>query len=280
MYRVGLSSCGKEFSEKLFADYREAGIEAMEVSVGKTTGVDLPYREIAKWAKDQSVELWSYHLPFGPFSEIDISNPELQAHTVAYFADLMGRISEIGIDKFIIHPSGEPIRNEDRPLRMACAKESLFQLAEAGKKYGVILAVEDLPRTCLGRNSEEILELISVHPDLAVCFDTNHLLSEDPAEFVRRVGDRIITTHVSDYDFIDERHWLPGEGSINWQALLQALCDVHYRGVWLYELGFGCPKTLLRERDLTCRDFAQNAEELFAGHCLTVYSTPKPNLDL
>ena len=38
MYRVGLSSCGKEFSEKLFADYREAGIEAMEVSVGKTTG--------------------------------------------------------------------------------------------------------------------------------------------------------------------------------------------------------------------------------------------------
>lgn len=129
---------------------------------------------------------------------------------------------------------------------------------------GAVIAVEDLPRTCLGRNSEEILELISVHPALRVCFDTNHLLEEDIPTFVRNVGKKIITLHVSDYDFINERHWLPGEGDICWPEVLDALCKVDYAGPWLYEVGYKPPQTIER-RQLTAVDFAHNANVLFAG---------------
>ena len=51
-------------------------------------------------------------------------------------------------------------------------------------------------------------------------------------------------------------------------------------GVWLYEIGFACPKTIFRDRPLTCADFARNAQELFAGKAPTVISTPKPNLGM
>ena len=79
------------------------------------------------------------------------------------------------------------------------------------------------------------------------------------------MGDKIITTHISDYDFVDEKHWLPGEGKINWQELYKALLDIGYKGPWLYELGFKAPNTISRERDLTCEDFANNAKEIFDG---------------
>jgi sugar phosphate isomerase/epimerase len=83
------------------------------------------------------------------------------------------------------------------------------------------------------------------------------------------VGEKIVTLHVSDYDGIDERHWLPGEGCIDWQALRAALCEVGYDGVWMYELSFGIPKSLPRGRDLCCADFVKNAAELAENAPLT-----------
>ena len=52
-----------------------------------------------------------------------------------------------------------------------------------------------------------MLELISADERLVICFDTNHLLSEDPVEFIHKCGHKIVTLHVSDYDFIDEKHF-------------------------------------------------------------------------
>lgn len=282
MYTLGLSSCGKPLNEALFRSCHEAGIKAMELS--PSGAIDdfaaLEYENIKKWAQTYDVTLWSYHLPFAPFDRIDISRKELRAGTVEAFKEMIGKGAAIGIDKFIIHPSGEPIEESDRAERMKYAKESLALLAEFADSQGAVMAVEDLPRTCLGRDSDDISDLISAHEKLTVCFDTNHLLKEDPVDFIRRVGKRIVTTHVSDYDFVNERHWLPGEGKVDWQALLGALNEVGYNGVWLYEIGFACPNTILRDRELTCEDFARNAKELFCGKAPTVFFKPKPDLGM
>ncbi len=272
MFNLGLSSCGKPLCEELFIKYKKAGIEAIEISLGIDEYGALDFGEIKHISAKHGVELCSLHLPFSPFDRIDISKPELAGATVAYFAELIKKGTDIGIDKFIVHPSGEPINPDDRAVRMETAKASLVRLAELAKAHSAVIAVEDLPRTCLGNTASEILELISVHPDLRVCFDTNHLLTEDAADFIHAVSDKIITTHVSDYDFINERHWLPGEGKLDWQKILKALKDINYEGVWLYELGFACPKTLVRERELTCEDFALNAKEIFENKPLSVLS--------
>ena len=111
-----------------------------------------------------------------------------------------------------------------------------------------------------------------------VCLDSNHFLKERPETAVLALGKSIKTTHISDYDFVDERHWLPGEGKVVWTALYNALREVGYNGVWMYELGLSCPKTILRDRDLTFADFYENAMSVFAGEKPKVYSRPKPNL--
>jgi sugar phosphate isomerase/epimerase len=119
------------------------------------------------------------------------------------------------------------------------------------------------------------LDILSVNDKLRICFDTNHLLKEDAIAFLKRVGEKIVTLHVSDYDYVDECHWLPGEGTTDWGRLYDALCRVGYEGAWLYELGFAAPPSIERERALTCEDFAKNAREIFRGLPLTVLGTPK-----
>lgn len=272
MYPIGLSSCGKPVTEELFSHYQKAGLTAIELSLNLEEYDTLPYDRVAAWAKKYEVQLWSLHLPFYPFDVLDISslNRSLQRATIARLSEIIKRGAAVGIQKFIVHPSGEPIADEEREERLMTAQESLYTLADVAAKGNGILAVENLPRTCLGKNAAEIIRLTEIDPRLGVCFDTNHLLGEEAVSFIHRLGPKIVSTHISDYDFVDERHWLPGEGRLNWTAIVQALSAIDYRGVWMYELGFQALKTITRSRDLTCEDFVTNANEIFARKKLTV----------
>lgn len=152
---------------------------------------------------------------------------------------------------------------------MENAKESLNELAEYAASTGSSILCENLPRSCLGKNSSEILDLISVNEKINIVFDTNHLLQENYIDFIKITGKKIKSVHISDYDFINERHWLPGEGKVNWNDLYKSLLDEGYNGPWLYEVGFRTPLNLNRSRDLTCADFAKNANEIFSGSPIT-----------
>lgn len=275
--KIGLST-PSYVNEELFKSCAEAGIEALEISVNYERTNNLDYDKLKEWSKKYGVELASFHLPFWPFDMLDISSEALCDKTVKYLCSLIEKASSIGIDLFVIHASGEPIADNERKERMEIAKRSLFTLAEFAKKHCAKIAVEDLPRSCLGRNIEDMKELVSAHPDLKVCFDTNHLLGDDNIEFIHALGDKIVATHISDYDFVNERHWLPGEGKVDWQAVLNALKQVDYKGVWLYEMDFECPKTIIRDRNLVCADFVRNANEIFENREITVFSKPKENL--
>ena len=278
MFDIGLSTCGKVINEELFRDYRDNHITHMEISVAADEYKNIDFKNLKKWSDEFNITLWSYHLPFSPFSSIDISKKSLQKRTLNFYYELIGKASEIGIRNFVVHPSGEPILDCFRERRKENSKESLFRLAEKAKQFESVVLVEDLPRTCLGRNSAEILELISVHDALRVCFDTNHLLSESINDFLDSVGNKIVSTHISDYDILNERHWLPGEGVIKWNEVYNKLKDSGYKGPWLYEIGFNAPNSIKRLRNLKCSDFYNNANEIFNNKEITVISEPVKNL--
>lgn len=220
---------------------KDCGIDAMELSVGWQNCDKIDWEAFRKNADDAGMKILSYHLPFS--NEINIANPEegRRAAATAYQEAMMKKAAAVGIDRFIIHPSAEPIPEEERPDWMAAAKKSLKVLAQTACELNAVLCVEDLPRTCLGHTAEEMLELVSVDDRLRVCFDVNHLLTvygTTHTEFVEKLGHLIVTTHMSDYDFIDEKHFFPGYGMINWKEVVEALEKADYDGPFLYEGGF------------------------------------------
>lgn len=282
MYKIGLSSCGFPLTEENFRALRDAGIEAVEISLPSEEYAHIRYDAVAELARRYGITLWSFHLPFAPFDEIDPSSEDaaVRQRTLQYFTTLIEQASAIGIRLFVIHASGEPIPDDRRAARMQCAKASLRILAEVAARHGAILAVEDLPRTCLGRDAADMQELLSAHPALRACLDTNHLLTSEVTDLIAALGERIVTLHVSDYDRLNERHWLPGEGCIPWPQVLEKLAQVGYNGPFLYEVGLACPATILRDRDLTFSDIRDNAIALFAGRTPPLRGTPKPGLGM
>ena len=236
--KVGISSCGKALDRELFSEMNKHDVRCLEVSLGNDYVQDRDLRGARRLADEYGITLWSYHLPFAPFSRLNPASfdKELRDRTVSRFLELIKKASDVGITRFVVHPSGERVYEPDRPQAIEYAKDTFSRLMPFMKENGLTLCVEDLPRLCLGNCSDDILQLISADDSIRVCFDTNHLLMEDNLNFVKRLGSRIITLHVSDYDFIDERHLLPGEGKNNWEGIVAGLEEAGYAGPWMNEL--------------------------------------------
>ena len=276
MLRIGLSTNGIEHDER-FADAIKAGITDIEISRSYQDETEvIDYKGLKKLSDVYGVNLWSFHLPFAHDVSLCIESLDdnIRKFSLDFLSEHIKRATDIGINKIVIHGSSEPIKIEERLEKMKRSKEALNKLAEVAYLGGAVLAVENLPRTCLGNDSIELKELISVHDNLKVCFDVNHLLREDHATFIKNLGDKIVTTHISDYDFVDERHWLPGEGNIDWKNLYALLKGINYQGVFMYEVPFTI-NTLTRERPLEYADYVKNATEIFSGKNITVLPLEK-----
>ena len=227
--------------------YAEANIDAMEIAGMNPNRLD---QYDLEGIKDEcsrcGVELRSLHLPFG--AEQNISHPDAAIREKSMNIDkaVMERAAKLGVVLCVIHPSSEPIEDKDRETFLGYCEENLNRLCEFGKEVGVQVAMENLPRTCLCNTSEETIQMLMKIPDLKTCFDLNHFL---PVKGVKpdnvahiyqikeKAGDRLISLHISDYDFVDERHLFPFDGDNDWKGIVNALKDTGYQGYFNYEIG-------------------------------------------
>ena len=275
MQRTGVSSITFPPTAETFRELARVGITDYELSLSYRDCERVNAAGVAALARASGITVSSYHLPFAEPEILDLSSEstETRRRTVALFCKLIKCGAEAGIRRFIAHPSGEPVTTDEalRAHRIAIARDTLASLAEVAALHGAEIAVENLPRTCLGSTVSEMETLISGNEKLSVCFDTNHLLTDREELLIERLGRKIRALHISDYDRINERHWLAGEGDINWHGLYRRLISSGFDGVWLYEV-LPHPKTILRERDLTPGDLARNASEIFSGQPITTFS--------
>lgn len=243
--KVGTSiSLVGQITPETLAQIKNAGIDYIEVTMNNLVRKQ-PENEVytkaykaLKDIKDAGLKVWSVHLPYSSAWDISIIDPVKRAEVVAFFEEMI-RLAEIFEPEcLVLHPGADTIKDDDtRADRLKCARNSIGRLALTAKEIGAVLCIEDLPRTCPGRTADEIDYLTADIPNVKICFDTNHLLIDTHEDFFQKVGDRIGTIHVSDYDRVDEKHWLPlsGRGVIDWPAFCKNLKACGYEGVFMFE---------------------------------------------
>ena len=193
------------------------------------------------------------HIPFGTRWDPCTLDEVERIKTVEKFRAIIARTAPVKPFGYIVHGSFEPNTDEEREAKIAQLKKSMREMADATEAY---LCVEVLPRTCLLNTAKEarrIIEEINID-NVRICVDVNHFLQEKSEDGVLLLGDLIKTTHISDHDYSNERHWMPGMGKINWNALLGAFEKIGYKGAFNYEL------------TAPLADIKANYEALFAAY--------------
>jgi sugar phosphate isomerase/epimerase len=242
-WAIGTSSgLLSEYSQEELDQLRENGITHLELSSGVFMNKSQEERE--NWcnefimkANKAGVKVWSIHLPFSRTLDVSLIDSTGRINAIREFLDIITICKILNPTVYVIHPSAEPIEDSERPQRIENSIMSLKIINDEVKKQGAKLAVECLPRTCLGNTSSELLQTVNaVNDGIGICFDSNHLLKENPEDFIAKTGHLITTVHMSDYDGIDERHWLPGKGVINWNNVIHELVKSGYKGPFLFEV--------------------------------------------
>lgn len=104
--------------------------------------------------------------------------------------------------------------------------ESMLCLVRFAENVGVKIAIENTRRE---DNISIILnEILSEH--LGFCFDSSHanLYSDKGENLLKCFSHRLTATHLSDNDGIKDRHWLPGNGIIEWKTIISSFAINRY----------------------------------------------------
>ena len=190
MNKLGISI--NQTNVEMIPAYAAAGFEVMEISLPNK-----PHEEIValgeralELAKECGMELWSVHIPFGRSLEISSIDEAKRLNVLSMLMPSVALAKEWGAQVLVVHASSEPNEPSSRPARILACAESLKTLQQAAAP--VRIALENLPRTCIGRESCEVVPLAKYCS--GVCFDVNHLLIESHEDFMKAAAPFIITT--------------------------------------------------------------------------------------
>lgn len=275
--KIGSSSCftGSLDGEKL-APLAKAGLDYLEytgnyVFCMRKCNFPKNAEKILETVRESGLEPWSFHLPFSRKLDISSFDKELRAVTIVTNRTLIEAAARAGAKVIVLHPSSEPIADEDRPERLRLSREAIIELAEVAKANGVRLAVENLPRTCLTRTSDEMIALVK-DTGAGVIFDTNHNLIEGNCDYINNVADaglELLSVHISDYyrdenGVLDERHTLPGTGINKWNDIVDTLVARGYEGPLMYEVPANA-KNRAADDPITPEELVANMRDLRDG---------------
>ena len=226
------------------ASFVEAGFSHFELGLPSRVGGRGEEHKLADYARPFADALqahglcpWSMHLPFGAGWDIAHFDEQERREVCASIKKLIDLTGTWGAKVYILHGCLEPVADAQRPVRISRSIKSMQELDSHARQYGMRVALENLPRSCLANDAEETYAMMRAAGDLPICFDVNHLLKEDHAAFLDRLVPFVATTHLSDYDAVDERHWIAGRGVVPWRLLVERLQAAGYRGPYLFEIG-------------------------------------------
>jgi len=162
---------------------------------------------------------------------------------------------EIGIPRGVLHGGRNPEKSpeENHALRV----DALRKLTDFIGDGNLTICMENVGPTPGIDSLQALLDDVgSEH--LGICLDTGHLniyrdAEGNPvnqqADFIRHFGhDRLLALHLHDNEGQRDQHFMPFErGTIDWDALVQALRDIDYTGILNYEIpgeSCNCPLEL------------------------------------
>jgi sugar phosphate isomerase/epimerase len=182
----------------------------------------------------------SVHGPFGSSLDISSSDEDVRLAGVAASLSAADLLAKLGGKTLVVHGS-TPVEASDAVERTNRCAASLGQIADHCLNLGIGVAVELLAGPFVGGSAESLAQVLRLadRVNIGVCIDVNHAFPpESLIPTVEILAPRILGLHISDYDGVNELHRLPGEGTIDWRALIRALRKVGYRGAFTYEARF------------------------------------------
>ncbi len=234
-------------------DYTFPGDEiGFENTVYMTDGWKAEAEKLAEFMQTNGYVFGQAHIPMGPIYGNPVSPADEELMWKGYFRAFEAA-SILGTPYMVFHPGtvNPEISKEDF---LAKNKEFFWKLLDKVGKYNIGIALENIGRQDESyhiHDGKELCELVEYvdHPLVGACWDTGHanLNRADQYESITALGKHLWCLHVADNvggfppnfkAWRQDLHCAPlmGVSGVNFDAVLQGLIDIDYKGTFNLEI--------------------------------------------
>ena len=224
---------------------KDTGVEAVEIS-DSHAGFDYEdsasFSRLGKVLVDSGLQVNSLHAHlkvYDPDCDLTSTAPDHRSHVLDAYRRAIRVSQALGADILLTHDidipdAKDPLHTEKRGALLMNLKD----IAVYAGHRNIRIAVENLVYG-YHRVPTRLVALVEElgQENIGICIDTGHRNpSGNPAQAILTVGKHLFTTHIHDNDGKQDEHLLPTRGNIDWSGVMQALQEINYPGVFVYEL--------------------------------------------
>ena len=242
-YRYGvIENLNEQLKELKKLEFYSVDVDCCTLFVPSDLAI---YNECYETILSHGLKINAIHMPISnEWADISCQYEEDRKEIVKLFSNLMKELDKYNPSAFVFHPGGFGVNQDSLNEYTQRLIKSVNVLTEETDKK---VCIENMAGRFFLDTSDQMLNLLSNCKKAYTCVDVNHFYFEKPEDAILKYGDRIGSIHISDYDFVKERHLLPKLGSIDWNKVIGALKTVGFNGVFNYEVSGKYPFELIKQ---------------------------------
>lgn len=211
---------------------KEAGFDAVSLWWEDELAPALIKKErFAALVREAGLAFENIHAPFIDTNNLWSSEKSAREKTVRQYQEWLEECARFEIPLMVMHLT----EGDKLPGLNESGVESILALVRFAEEVKVKIALENT------RQGEHVAYVLSRIPSdyLGLCYDSSHgrLTPDRGSALLETYGHRMLATHLSDNDGRKDRHWLPGNGEIQWHKLLDYFIMNKYKGYLSLEAG-------------------------------------------
>ncbi len=204
---------------------------------------DVTLEQMKQYLRAGGMDCDSLHGIYG--DDVDPSSPDenTRSRAVEAFKDEGRLVRDLGGQTVILHPAGivegknpdpQPSRRRDQLVK------SIEHLGRFGQEIDVQYAFENLPAyhpICHEMSELTMLVSRAGAPNTGICFDTGHAhMTEGVSASLAGLQSPLLYVHFCDNHGSADEHLMPGQGTIDLDALARDLAAKQYDGTIMLEV--------------------------------------------
>ena len=271
MFRIGVQTGGIQSFSSIDETYRmikEAGFDAADANIDEVfMPEDIEHRKISSVFVDEKtcleavkpyrdaarkygIDNYQCHAPF-PSLVYEEEGSAYNDYLIEVLKKTIACCDYIDCRNLVIHPFENRYAHYlSEQQNMEVNMDRYSRLIDKAKEYGVTICLENICSTyrgktytgCCGTMDEacsyvDELNRLAGEKRFAFCLDTGHLTvcSQPIKRAIVTLGDRLAALHVHDNNGIDDLHYMPYTGIVDWDRFVEGLAEIHFDRTLCFE---------------------------------------------
>lgn len=163
---------------------------------------------------DNGLDIDNIHCPYKDVNGLWSQDSSIRNRVVDTYYSYIDACAKHKIPHMIMHATDEGYACTE----MSLGVDSLIAISKRAEENGVKVAIENT-------RDYEIIDFLLREIDskfLGICYDSSHdwIHGQSEGDLLDKWRSRLLCTHLSDNNRVEDKHWIPGDGEVQWNKIM------------------------------------------------------------